>query len=215
MTGVQTCALPILYFTQFHHIVMEKIAFGRDDQRLIFAGPTCGKTTLLKQVVEGLVLDTDYIVSHLYRSWFEESLFKQYEKNAMFARNMELGSGFIAGLLLKVEPELLLLTNMSNKSFAEGLKEAGFDSSESPIFFRHDPQEMIDLDVKRGGDLTLPIAKRWVDGLEKFAKKGGNVQWLENGEFLSDHVKVIDATPTKIGNIIVTEFQKNSFFSTK
>ena len=156
--------------------------YGLHPSQLMIAGPTCGKTTLIKKYDS--IFDSDQVVEEFFPSWFTRG------KSGDFS---EIEYQAVAWMIRTVSGHnrWWWITNMWGKTYLDVLL-AGKSSRKVPFFYRADPQEIQDLMAARGSSVhDLKQLKSWVQAHEKYAKAvSDKVYVLGKGEFLSDYVKL-------------------------
>lgn len=170
--------------------------------RVIFAGPTTGKSALVSLLSErGYdVCDTDTIVADTFPRYYKERLWKltpSAEARPMFDMVRALCGRISYDFLAKRPDTGVVVSNLWGPEFRNivfGRKPD--DTTKDPVvFFRADPEEMVKLDKLRhggaSGGFTLKIATRWADQQKKWGLSNfKTVVWISTGTYLSAYLEM-------------------------
>uniref|UniRef100_A0A2V0RMH8 Uncharacterized protein n=1 Tax=viral metagenome TaxID=1070528 RepID=A0A2V0RMH8_9ZZZZ len=162
-------------------------AWHLNAERLLIAGPTSGKSTLITKFAKFGIRDTDDILfdKQIFPDWHAVNRKGINPSVALLIRFINHGSNS------------LWLTNMWAKDFLETLLSSDGTNKKVIFVFRDSAEEIQQLMKQRGGTdrFSLSQLKGWVEDWREYSSAvSNNVIKLREGQFLSDVV-----CPTKDG----------------
>lgn len=162
---------------------MEKI----DNRSLLVAGPTSGKTFLIRLLQgRGLtVADTDVITESLMPDYFRLKIWRHRDQTAMLVNHMR---DIICAWDLRLNGSKLVLTNLWSDTFLRQVLPPGKKKAWLYVM-RANPLEITLLSKARGSALSTSLTSKWVNAAEQRAERVfEHVLWLPEGVYLSDVV---------------------------
>ena len=156
-------------------------AYEFHPQYLLIAGPTCGKSTLIKKAKGLKINDTDDVIADFLPSWWTEHQMApnvaNYQSVAWLMRFLNAGS------------DEMWVTNLWGKDFLATLFEK-VKYRKVPFFYREDPLEIQEIFLKLGKKPTdIKTLTQWAADHAKFAHLvSDKVIPLKRGQFISDFV---------------------------
>jgi hypothetical protein len=152
-----------------------------DGDFLLIAGPSSGKSTLIKKYPDMDIMDSDLVIESLAPSWWSNH--EQSPSDATY----ELLAYMIRAI--SAASRTLWLTNIWGKLYLDILVR---HKREKIIFvYREDPVEIQSIFARLGKrPVELSTLKEWVASHKQFAHLvTKHVVALKNGQYLSDVVK--------------------------
>lgn len=132
--------------------------------RLIYAGPTVGKTTLtrMEQYRRVNFVDTDDLIREHFPDWMEKKLWRTASQAARDEVDDALGRLVRARLI--EDPHSVVVTNLWGHRFRVALDDtlAPWEGRFPFGALRTSGQEVLDVSIQRGGDpIPLELFERW------------------------------------------------------
>jgi len=169
--------------------------------RLIHAGPTCGKTTAIEEIIKpagSVVLDTDNLIEEFAPEWnklkvYRLSTEKRNPVEQAYYLAIARSSALLASKWLDATTNGVIFTNWWAVEFIKHIDPRYLKGGKLPVgFFRANPQDIVDYSLKRGGTpIPLSVAEFWVRSMRKHALDAfDRFIWLEKDQFLGNFIKL-------------------------
>lgn len=162
------------------------------NSKLIHAGPTCGKTTLIKSYAKMKFWDTDNDLFSLCPDWTKLSLYSRKNPTLVeqeFVNVVMRGVGLFCKNRISDPLIDVIFTNQWSNLFRSC---AGLEAKLPLSFFRYDSNEIVDFCKARAPEskMNLHTAKHWVDSYIKHSSSVfDDAYLLGKGVFLGEVIK--------------------------